>query len=119
MTVQPWTIAVPQAILDDVRERLARARWIDAAQDDGWIYGIDLGYMRELVDYWQHRYDWRTHEAGLNRFAHFKADVDGTGIHFIHERGKGPNPTPLLLLHGFPDSFYRYHKVWRRPKHHV
>jgi pimeloyl-ACP methyl ester carboxylesterase len=114
MTVQPWTIAVPQAILDDVRERLARARWIDAAQDDGWIYGIDLGYMRELVDYWQHRYDWRTHEAGLNRFAHFKADVDGTGIHFIHERGKGPNPTPLLLLHGFPDSFYRYHKVIER-----
>jgi pimeloyl-ACP methyl ester carboxylesterase len=111
MTVQPWTIAVPQATLDDLRERLSRTRWIDAAQDDGWIYGIDLRYMRELVDYWQHRYDWRTHEAGLNRFAHFKADVDGVGIHFIHERGKGPNPTPLLLLHGFPDSFYRYHKV--------
>lgn len=114
MTVQPWTIAVKQAILDDLRERLARARWIDAAQDDGWIYGIDLGYMRELVDYWQHGYEWRTHEAGLNRFAHFKADVDGIGIHFIHERGKGPNPTPLLLLHGFPDSFYRYHKVIER-----
>jgi pimeloyl-ACP methyl ester carboxylesterase len=114
MSVQPWTIAVPQATLDDLRERLARARWIDAAQDDGWIYGIDLGYMRELVDYWQHNYDWRTHEAALNRFAHFKADVGGVGIHFIHERGKGPNPTPLLLLHGFPDCFYRYHKVIER-----
>jgi len=111
MTIQPWTIAVPQATLDDLRERLARARWIDAAQDDGWMYGIDVGYMRELVDYWQHHYDWRTHEAGLNRFAHFKANVDGIGIHFIHERGKGPNPMPLLLIHGFPDSFYRYHKV--------
>jgi pimeloyl-ACP methyl ester carboxylesterase len=108
---QPFTITVPQATLDDLRERLARARWIDAAQDDRWTYGIDLGYMRELVEYWQHRYDWRTHEAALNRFAHFKADVDGVGIHFIHERGKGPNPTPLLLIHGFPDSFYRYHKV--------
>src|SRR5262249_41342979 len=114
MTVQPWTIAIPQGTLDDLRERLARTRWIDAAQDDGWMYGIDLGYMRELVDYWQHRYDWRTHEAALNRFAHFKADVDGVGIHFIHERGKGPSPTPLLLLHGFPDSFYRYHKVIER-----
>src|SRR6266508_3808204 len=93
MTVQPWTIAVPQATLDDLRERLARTRWIDAEQGDG------------------QSYDWRTHEAGLNRFAHFKADVDGVGIHFIHERGKGPNPTPLVLLHGFPDSFYRYHKV--------
>jgi pimeloyl-ACP methyl ester carboxylesterase len=111
MTIQPITIAIPQADLDDLRERLARTRWIDAAQDDGWIYGIELGYMRELADYWQHRYDWRAHEAALNRFAHFKADVDGIGIHFIHERGKGPNPTPLLLIHGFPDSFYRYHKV--------
>jgi pimeloyl-ACP methyl ester carboxylesterase len=114
MTIQPWTIAVKQATLDDLGERLARTRWIDAAQDDNWIYGIDLGYMRELVDYWQHGYDWRTHEAALNRFAHFKVEVDGVGIHFIHERGKGPNPTPLLLLHGFPDSFYRYHKVIER-----
>jgi epoxide hydrolase len=114
MTIRPFTIAVPQADLDDLRERLARTRWTDAEQDDGWTYGIDLGYMRELVDYWQHSYDWRKHEAALNTFAQFKADVDGVGIHFIHERGKGPNPTPLLLLHGFPDSFYRYHKVIER-----
>lgn len=67
--------------------------------------------MRELADYWQHGYDWRKHEAALNRFAQFKATVDGVGIHFIHERGTGPNPTPLLLIHGVPDSFYRYHKV--------
>jgi pimeloyl-ACP methyl ester carboxylesterase len=111
MTVQPFTIAIPQADLDDLRERLARTRWIDEVEGSGWIYGIDLGYLRELADYWQHTYDWRTHEAALNRFAHFKADVDGVGIHFIQERGKGPNPAPLLLIHGFPDSFYRYHKV--------
>jgi len=111
MTIHPFAIAVPQADLDDLRGRLARTRWIDAAQDDGWSYGVELGYMRELVDHWQQRYDWRSHEAALNRFAQFKAGVDGVGIHFIHERGKGPNPTPLLLLHGFPDSFYRYHKV--------
>jgi len=111
MTIHPFAIAVPQADLDDLRGRLARTRWIDAAQDDGWSYGVELGYMRELVDHWQQRYDWRSHEAALNRFAQFKAVVDGVGIHFIHERGKGANPTPLLLLHGFPDSFYRYHKV--------
>lgn len=111
MTVQPFTIAIPQATLDDLQQRLARARWIDAAAGDGWTYGIDLAYLRELVDHWQQRYDWRQHEAALNRFAHFRADVGGVGIHFIHQRGTGPNPTPLLLLHGFPDSFYRYHKV--------
>jgi len=111
MTAQPFTIAVPQATLDDLRERLARTRWIDQAEGSGWTYGISREYMQELVDHWQHTYDWRKHEAALNTFAHFKADVDGMGIHFIHERGKGPNPTPLLLIHGFPDSFYCSHKV--------
>ena len=111
MNIQPFTINIPQATLDDLHERLARTRWPDEAEGSGWAYGISLAYMKEVADYWQHRYDWRTHEAALNRFAQFKAEVDGVGIHFIHERGKGPNPTPLLLIHGFPDSFYRYHKV--------
>jgi pimeloyl-ACP methyl ester carboxylesterase len=114
MTIEPFTIAVPQADLDDLRERITRTRWINPQAGAGWTYGIDQEYLKELVDHWQHRYDWRTHEAALNAFAHFKADVDGVSIHFIHERGKGPNPTPLLLLHGFPDSFYRYHKVIER-----
>ena len=114
MSIQPFKIAIPQATLDDLRERLARTRWTDEVEGSGWTYGVSLGYMQELVDYWQQSYDWRTHEVALNTFAQFKADVDGVGIHFIHERGKGPNPTPLLLLHGFPDSFYRYHKVIER-----
>jgi len=63
MTIHPFAIAVPQADLDDLQGRLARTRWIDAAQDDGWSYGVELGYMRELVDHWQQRYDWRSHEA--------------------------------------------------------
>ncbi|HEX6553200.1 MAG TPA: epoxide hydrolase [Ktedonobacteraceae bacterium] len=111
MSIQPFTINIPQATLDDLHERLARTIFPDEAERSGWAYGISLAYMKEVADYWLHRYDWRTHEAALNRFAQFKAEVDGVGIHFIHERGKGPNPTPLLLLHGFPDSFYRYHKV--------
>jgi pimeloyl-ACP methyl ester carboxylesterase len=114
MTIQPFKINIPQATLDDLHERLARTRWLNEVEGTGWTYGIDLSYMKELADHWQHQYDWRKHEAALNAFAHFKADVDGVGIHFIHERGKGPNPTPLLLIHGFPDSFYRYHKVIER-----
>lgn len=111
MNIQPFSIAIPQATLDDLRERLARTQWPDEAEGSGWAYGINLAYMKEVADYWLHRYDWHQHEATLNQFAQFKAEVDGVGIHFIYERGKGPNPTPLLLLHGFPDSFYRYHKV--------
>ena len=111
MSIQSFKIDIPQATLDDLRERLARTRWPDEAEGFGWTHGISLVYMKDVADYWLHSYDWRKHETALNTFAHFKADVDGVGIHFIHERGKGPNPTPLLLVHGFPDSFYRYHKV--------
>src|SRR5450432_4188828 len=97
MSIQPFKINIPQATLDDLRERLARTRWPDEVQGAGWDYGTNLEYMRELVAYWKDHYDWSKHEAELNRFAQFKAEVDGIGIHFIHERGKGPNPTPLLL----------------------
>ena len=111
MSIQPFTINIPQATLEDLRERLARTRWPDEVEGAGWDYGTNVGYLKELVDYWQHTFDWRAQEAKLNKYAQFRADIDGVGIHFIHERGKGPDPTPLLLLHGWPDSFYRYHKV--------
>jgi len=111
MSIQPFTIAIEDVTLDDLRERLARTRWPDEAENAGWNYGTNLGYLKELVDYWQHSYDWRAQEAKLNQFAQFRADIDGSRIHFIHVRGKGPNPTPLLLIHGWPDSFYRFHKI--------
>jgi pimeloyl-ACP methyl ester carboxylesterase len=111
MSIQPFTIHVQQAVLDDLRDRLARTRWTREVEGVGWDYGANVGYMRELAGYWQHQYDWRKQEAELNKSAHFKADVDGIGIHFIHERGKGPNPLPILLTHGWPDSFYRFHKL--------
>src|SRR5689334_4375441 len=111
MTVQPFTIQVPQAVLDDLQDRLARTRWIAEIEDVGWDYGTDLDYMKELVDYWQHQYDWRKQEADLNQFAHFTVEIDGRDIPFIHERGKGPRPTPIILIHGWPDSYYRYRKL--------
>jgi epoxide hydrolase len=80
-------------------------------EDAGWDYGSNLDYMKELKDYWQHKYDWRKHETELNKFNHYKAEINGLNIHFIHEKGKGPNPKPIILTHGWPDSFYRYHKI--------
>ncbi len=111
MSIQTFEITVPQTTLDDLHERLARTLWPDEAENAGWNHGTNLGYLKELVEYWQHSYDWRTQEAKLNQFAQFRADIDGQSIHFIHERGKGPDPTPLLLIHGSPDSFYRFYKV--------
>src|SRR5438034_431333 len=111
MSIQPFTIQIPQATLDDLQQRLAHMRWPDEVEGAEWEYGTNLQYIKELTDYWHHTYDWRKHEAELNAFAQFKTDINGQGIHFIHEHGKGPNPLPLLLTHGWPDSFYRMHKI--------
>ncbi len=111
MNIQPFKIAIAQATLNDLHERLARTRWPDEVEGVGWGYGTNLAYLKELTDYWQHAFDWRAQEARLNQFAHFTTDIDGHSIHFIYERGKGPNPLPLILTHGWPDSFYRMHKI--------
>jgi pimeloyl-ACP methyl ester carboxylesterase len=76
-----------------------------------WNYGTNLDYLRELRDCWQHQYDWRKQETALNQFHHFKVEIKGVGIHFIHERGKTANSFPIILTHGYPDSFYRFAKI--------
>ena len=105
VNVEPFTINVDQDVLDDLQERLKRTRWPGSVPGTGWSRGVDLDYMRDLADYWIHEYDWREQEARLNEYSHFKAEVDGLGIHFIHEQGKGPNPLPLFMMHGYPWSF--------------
>ena len=70
-----------------------------------------MTYLKELVEYWKTSFDWRSQERLINSFSHFKADVDGLGIHFIHEKGKGPNPIPLIITHGWPGTFFEMHKV--------
>jgi pimeloyl-ACP methyl ester carboxylesterase len=109
--VEPFAVRIRDDALDDLRERLSSTRWIGEMDDDGWEFGLSLTYMRELVDYWQHEFDWRAEEAAMNRFNHFHADLDGRRVHFIHERGRGPDPLPIILTHGFPDSFLRFAKV--------
>jgi microsomal epoxide hydrolase len=109
--VQPFQIRVSDQLLADLRERLARTRWIDEMGEGGWELGVSVSYIRELVDHWRNSFDWRAEEAAMNRFAHFQADLDGGRVHFIHERGRGPDPLPLILTHGFPDSFLRFAKV--------
>jgi microsomal epoxide hydrolase len=111
MHIPSFTIDIPQATLDDVQVRLGRTRWPNEIEGAEWDFGTNLGYLKSLVDYWQHAFDWRAQEAKLNQFAQFRTEIDGLGIHFLYERGKGPNPTPLILTHGWPDSFYRMHKI--------
>jgi pimeloyl-ACP methyl ester carboxylesterase len=109
--LEPFRIAVTDDVLKDLRGRLERTRFPDEVPDTGWEYGTPLKYTRELVDYWLNDYDWRAQERAINRFAHFRASVDGSGVHLIHEQGKGPNPKPLLLIHGWPGSIYEFMEI--------
>ena len=111
MEVKPFTIAVENSVLDDLRQRLADTRWPDEIPNTGWDYGSNLTYIKELVDYWRTDFDWRAQEAELNAFNHFKSEVDGLDIHFIHEKGKGPNPIPLIITHGWPSCFFEMTKI--------
>jgi microsomal epoxide hydrolase len=109
--IEPFRIEVPDSVLDDLRERLARTRFPDQLEGVGWSYGTELGYLQELVAYWRDKFDWRAQEAQLNRFDHFKTDIDGLGIHFIHQRSKEPNAFPLVITHGWPGSVYEFTKI--------
>jgi microsomal epoxide hydrolase len=111
MTPRPFTIAVPDDVLADLRTRLARVRWPDEIPGGGWRYGTDLSYMKALVAYWRDGYDWRRQEAALNRFRQFTVPLAGLDVHFIHEPGVGPAPMPLLLSHGWPGSILEFHKI--------
>src|SRR5215213_7580799 len=86
MDTRPLPIHVPDPVLADLRARLAATRWPDEITGSGWEYGADLDYLKDLVAYWQSGFDWRAQEAALNAFPHFRAEVDGFGVHFIHAR---------------------------------
>ncbi len=111
MSVEPFTVSVPQEVLTDLKERLAHTRWPDEITDSDWDYGSNLGYIKELVEYWRTGFDWGAREAAINGFDHFRTQVEGLGIHFIHQKGQGPSPLPLIITHGWPSSFYEMHKI--------
>jgi len=107
----PFTIEVPDSVLDDLGHRLATVRWPDETPETNWQYGTDLTYLKELKAYWQTSYDWRAQERLLNRFSHFKVQIEDIDLHFIHQPGVGPNPLPLLFNHGWPSSIAEFSKI--------
>ncbi len=136
VTIEPYELSYPQSELDDVIDRLKRTRWPQSFIEQEWDYGTNSDYMRELVDYWINDFDWRNHEADINQYDHFKAtipcvlgaapatgdsiatipeapteDAFDVGVHFMQIPGKGPNPTPLLMLHGYPWSWATFLRI--------
>ena len=108
MAQQSFTLGVPDAAIADLRTRLALTRFPDAAPGEPWAFGTSVEYARELVSYWHDRFDWRAQEAALNVFPQFKTPLHDIDLHYLHVPGVGPNPYPLLLLHGWPGSVYEF-----------
>ena len=109
--ISPFVIAVPDTVLDDLRQRLHNTRWPEAELVDDWSQGIPLAYLKEVCEYWAQTYDWRAREAALNRFDQFITAIDGLDIHFVHQRSPHPDALPLLITHGWPGSIVEFHKV--------
>ncbi|GAA4197299.1 hypothetical protein GCM10022252_46010 [Streptosporangium oxazolinicum] len=109
--IKPFRIDVPQARLDDLHDRLDRTLWPDELPGAGWDYGVPVEYVRNLAGYWRHEYDWRAHEARINRYPQFTTEIDGQNIHFMHVRSRHEDALPLILTHGWPGSIVEYLRV--------
>ena len=105
---EPFTIAVPDSVLEDLHQRLDRTRWpLDPGNDD-WRYGTNRAWLQDLVAYWRDGFDWRAQEAEMNRFEHFRVVLDDVPIHFLRRQGQGPAPVPIILTHGWPWTFWDF-----------
>jgi pimeloyl-ACP methyl ester carboxylesterase len=107
-TITPYRIEVPDADLDDLRDRLARTRWPAQPAGPGWERGIPLGELQPLADYWRDGFDWRAQEAALNRIPQFTTEIDGQPIHFLHVTSPEPGALPLVMTHGWPSTFTEF-----------
>jgi pimeloyl-ACP methyl ester carboxylesterase len=109
--VRPFTVAIADSEIDDLRRRLARTRWPNPETVPDWSQGVRLENAKSLINYWEREYDWRRFESDLNRFPQFLTAIDGLDIHFIHVESKNPNAMPLILTHGWPGSIVEFLKL--------
>ena len=109
--IRPFRLAIDNSAIADLKARLTQVRWPDEAPEPPWRYGTSVAFMRELVEYWAHAYDWRKTEAALNAWPQFITSIDGIDVHFLKVEGRGPDPTPLLLSHGWPGSILEFVKL--------
>lgn len=108
MKIEPFTVAVEDAELDDLRRRLRDTRFPTPAPGPAWSQGTDLEYLRWFVSFWADEFDWPSNERKLNRFDHYQAEVNGYRIHYVHEKARHGSGLPLMLIHGWPSSFMEY-----------
>ncbi|MDB9831633.1 epoxide hydrolase [Candidatus Pelagibacter sp.] len=115
--IKPFKLNIPDKVLQEIYTRVKNYPWHEMPDDGGWKYGSNLNYMKEISSYWIKDFDWRKHEAEINKFSNFTTVVEGIEIHFIHEKGSGSNPTPLLLMHGWPGSIVEFLHIIEKLAH--
>ena len=103
-----FQIDIPEEILQEINNKVKNYSWHEMPDDGGWDYGTNLDYMKDFSKYWVEKYNWKKTEEKINKFNNFKSNIDGIDIHFIHEKGSGSNPKPLLLNHGWPGSIVEF-----------
>ena len=106
--IKPFKLKISDKILQNIYSKVKNYPWHEMPDDGGWDYGTNLDYMKEFSNYWIKKYDWKKTEKKINKFKNFKTKINGIDIHFIHERGSGSNPKPLLLNHGWPGSIVEF-----------
>jgi epoxide hydrolase len=111
VAIVPFKIAVPDPVLTDLKDRLARTRFPSEIENSGWEYGTNLGYLRELVTYWRTKFDWRAQERQLNLLPQFKTSIDGLDLHFVHKKSSRTDAVPLVFVHGWPGSIVEVTKI--------
>ena len=109
--IRPFVAAVPDAAIEDLKDRLARTRWPDPETVLDWSQGVRLQNAKTLIQHWQYDYDWRRFETALNRYPQYLTEIDGLDIHFIQVKSPNPHAMPLILTHGWPSSIVDFIKL--------
>jgi len=115
--INPFKVKIPDEIIQNINSKVKNYSWHEMPDDGGWDYGTNLDYMKEFSKYWVENYNWRETEKKINRFKNFKCNIDNIDIHFIHEKGSGKNPRPLLLSHGWPGSIIEFLHIIEKLAH--
>jgi|TARA_B110000438_G_C15799334_1_gene644376 microsomal epoxide hydrolase len=109
--IKPFKISISDKILEDIYKKVKNYPWHEEPNDSDWQYGTNLNYMKEISKYWTSEFDWKKQEIEMNKFSNFKTTIDNIDLHFIHKKGSGKNPIPLLLCHGWPGSIVEFLNV--------
>ena len=115
--VKPFKVNISDKIIKDIQNKIIKYPWHEMPIDGGWEYGTNLNYMKEIADYWVNKFDWKKHEDQINKFSNFTTNISDIDIHFIHERGSGSKPIPLLIMHGWPGSIIEFLHIIEKLAH--